>query len=39
MRTFLEASYDRYINVVALLAVAEEEVILLAHHYDKQPSL
>ncbi|MFU0500220.1 hypothetical protein ACMZ5D_05705, partial [Acinetobacter baumannii] len=30
VRTFLEASYDSYINVVALLAVAEEEVILFS---------
>ena len=30
VRTFLESSYDSYINVVALLAVAEEEVILFS---------
>ncbi|AZC08386.1 hypothetical protein DKE48_015740 [Acinetobacter nosocomialis] len=30
VRTFLEASYDSYMNVVALLAVAEEEVILFS---------
>ena len=30
VRSFLESSYDSYINVVALLAVAEEEVILFS---------
>lgn len=30
VRTFLESSYDSYIKVVALLAVAEEEVILFS---------
>lgn len=30
VRLFLESSYDSYINVVALLAVAEEEVILFS---------
>lgn len=38
VRSFLESSYDSYIKVVALLAVAEEEVILLAHHCVKQPN-
>lgn len=33
VRTFLESSYDSYIKVVALLAVAEEEVILLVLRY------
>ena len=36
VRNFLESSYDSYIKVVALLAVAEEEVILLAHHFVKR---
>ncbi len=30
VRTFLEDSYDSYMKVVALLAVAEEEVILFS---------
>ncbi|MBC6801958.1 hypothetical protein CKK05_19815, partial [Acinetobacter baumannii] len=30
VRNFLESSYDSYIKVVALLAVAEEEVILFS---------
>ena len=39
VREFLENSYKDYKAVSALLAVAEEEVILYSPPYEKQPVL